>query len=107
MQQPARILIYLTSDNLFVLGFLYILQDSKSKILAVESTEKDTGRQRNKSWKPEKMKLPAPESAEAAGRSRIYLKISRPPKNPKINLEHPKDLRNTCKKGEAQIQSGG
>ena len=45
--------------------------------------------------KSEKIKLPAPEPAEAAGGSRIFPEFSRPPKKPKILPEHPEDLRKT------------
>ena len=95
LQQPARILISLTSDNIFVLDFLYVLQDIKRELWALESPEKDTGRRRNKSVKSEKKKLPAPEPAEDARGSRIFPEFSRPPKKPKILLEHPEDLRKT------------
>ena len=47
------------------------------------------------------------ESVEAAESSKIHPNFSRPPKNPKIILEHPEDLRKRWKKGEAEIQSGG
>ena len=107
LQHPVRKLISLTSDNLFVLDFLYVFQDIKSELLALESPEKDTGRRRNNFLKSEKKKLLPPEPAEDAGRSRIFSEFSRPPKIPKILLEYPEGLRKMRKKDEAQNQSGG
>ena len=48
LQQPARIMISLTSDRLFVLGFLYVLQETWSEMLALEWAKTHTGVQRNK-----------------------------------------------------------
>ena len=90
-----------------MLDFLYVFQDIKIKLWALESPEKDTGRRRNKFVKSEKKKLPEPEPAEDAGGSRISPEFSRPPKIPKIILGRLEDLRKMKKKGEAQIQSGG
>ena len=67
LQQPARILISLTFDHLFVLVFLYVFQETWSKMLALEWAKTHTGVQRNKFQKLEKMELPAPEIAEATG----------------------------------------
>ena len=53
-------------------GIFYVLQETWSKILVVDWAETHTGVQRNKFQKPEKMELPAPETAEAAG---MFLKF--------------------------------
>ena len=107
LQHPERNSISLTSDNLFVLDFLYVLQDIKSELWELESPEKDTEQRRNNSVKSEKKKLPPPKPAEDAERSRIFPEFSRTPKIPKILLEYPKGLRKMRKKNEAQNPSGG